>query len=124
MEKFEMVILQKKMNVLEGFIIVFLLSILSLPSASAYSAAWCESCHQLIVKRGGLFAYNESACIDLTRNITDSLIGPEDFTEFMGSLGVVSVGNVVIVYSNFHDSLHMGIYNGSLPIKLKPVLSW
>ncbi|WP_324736207.1 hypothetical protein VFC49_03620 [Thermococcus sp. SY098] len=123
MKKFKEVIMENR-KVVEECMIVILLSMLLLSPVSAHSTAWCEDCHQVLVANEGLFAYNGSDFIDLTWHLEAGIRDPSDIREFISNLGVTTVGDVVLVYSNYHDSIYMGIYNGSIQIRMKPVVGW
>lgn len=95
-----------------------------LPPINASSTAWCESCSQVVIANEGIFAYNGSDFIDLTWHLKTGITDPSDLREFISNVEVVTLGNLVLVYSNYHDSIYMGIYNGSVPIKMSPVVEW
>ncbi|AMQ19202.1 hypothetical protein [Thermococcus peptonophilus] len=104
--------------------LIFVLIVLSSSYVSAYSTAWCESCHQLLVENDGLFVYNGSEFQDLTWKLEAEGLKGEELLDFIGTLRVANAGNLTLVYAYPYDGLYMGVYNGSAPIVLKPVLAW
>jgi len=94
------------------------------PSASAYSTAWCGSCHQFVIVNEGVFAYNGSGFEDLTWELRASDIKREDFMAFIQTVGVANAGNLTLLYFFPYDMLYMAVYNGTLPVVMKPVLNW
>ncbi|WP_457751735.1 hypothetical protein [Thermococcus sp.] len=109
--------------VLLSFVVFFLL-IFSFPSAKAYTTAWCSSCHQFLVVNDGVFAYNGSVFEDLTWELRTSDLSEEEFLDFIQTLGVANAGNLTLIYSFPYDMLYMAVYNGTLPVVMKPVLNW
>jgi hypothetical protein len=105
-------------------LIVFLLLAPLLPSVGAYSTAWCGSCHQFVVVNDGVFAFNGSSFQDLTWELQAKNLKREEFMDFIQTLGVANAGDLTLFYFFPYDMLYMGVYNGTLPVVMKPVLSW
>ncbi|NJE60238.1 hypothetical protein [Thermococcus sp. 21S7] len=113
----------KSRSVVSALTAFLLLASLFSP-VKAYSTAWCEVCHQLLVENNGVFAFNGSKFVDLTRQIEPPPLPDLYFPEFVWNLGVATAGNVTVIYSLYHDSLDMGVYNGTFPVFLIPTISW
>lgn len=90
--------------------LISVLIVLSSPCVSAYSTAWCESCHQLLVENDGLFAYNGSEFQDLTWKLEAEELPYEDgdFLSIVDTLEVANAGNLTLIYSYPYDELYMG----------------